>query len=152
MYKGAVARRPSYWMLIIIVVGWLIALFGVSLLRFHGLPRTNAGLDFWQIVSGGVGFALLGAVSGWFTLWLARRQDLRQVRIGTLLGYILAAPVAFVSGLLGPLAFEVFAPVHLPQWVTYLALFPVGVLLAGMVPLVVGAALGFALGSAVARR
>lgn len=133
-------------------LGWPAALFGISALRFGGLPSTDAGLDLWQIVSGGVGFTLLGVVTGWFAIWLARHNDVRAARVGTVFGYLLATPVAFVGGLVGPLSLEVLYQVHIPDWVTYLVLFPLGVLLAGMVPLIAGSALGFALGSAVAAR
>jgi len=131
---------------------WPAALFGISALRFGGLPTTDAGLDLWQIVSGWVGFTLLGVVSGWFAIWLARRHSARSARTGTVLGYVLATPVAFVGGLVGPLSLEVLYQAHIPDWVTYLVLFPFGVLLVGMVPLIAGSTLGFALGLAVAGR
>jgi hypothetical protein len=145
-------RRPSWWWLLAYGLVWPAALFGISALRFGGLPTADTGLDLWQIVSGGVGFTLLGVVSGWFAIWLARRNDSRAARVGTVLGYVLATPVAFVGGLVGPLSLEVLYQVHIPDWVTYLVLFPLGVLLAGMVPLITGSALGFAIGSAVAGR
>lgn len=145
-------RRPSWWWLFAFGLAWPAALFGISALRFGGLPRMDGGLDLTQIISGAVGFTLLGVLSGVITLWIARGRPARAARVGTLIGYLVALPVAFVAGLVGPLSFEVLYKVDLPQWATYYLLFPLGVTLAGLIPLVTGAAIGFALGSAVARK
>ncbi|MFO0702810.1 MAG: hypothetical protein U0514_03005 [Candidatus Andersenbacteria bacterium] len=150
--KPATAKhRPRYWWLIAFVLLWPVTLAIVSMLRFGGLPSLQQ-LDVWNLVSGAVGFGLLGLLSGWLVLKLARARDARAVRIGTLLGYLLAAPVGFVGGLIGPLFFEVQYPGSISRAVTYLLLFPLGVAVFGTIPLVAGAGIGFALGSAIAAR
>jgi len=141
-------KKPSYLWIIATALGWPLVLVGITMLRFGQLPRDISGaLDLTQVGSGVAGFVLLGAVSGWFAIWLARRGGKRE-QIGLWIGYVIAVPFAFIGGLIGPLSLEVFA--NAPAWVIYALVFPLGVLIGGGIPLSVSTILGYAIGRAVA--
>jgi MFS family permease len=141
-------KRPSYLWIIVTALGWPLILVGISALRFGLLPQDASGaLDLVQVGSGIAGFILLGAGSGWFALWLARRGGRRE-SIGLWLGYALAVPIAYIGGLIGPLSFEVFA--NAPSWVVYAFIYPLGVLIGGGIPLAISTILGYSIGRAAA--
>lgn len=110
-------KRPSFWLLMVgLVLLWPLLHLLVFVLRFNHLPPGG-----WQEAAQFLPMSIVAAaVFGWF--WL--RADTRTAQLTILLGYLLAAPIAFIGALGGGLI--------LPPLLS--------VLLCGALPLVLGSA------------
>lgn len=114
-------RRVVVWLALLTLL-WPGLQLGLFLLRFQRLPPGG--------VAEGLVFAPMGAVAGAALLVLVGRARGARQRRATIIGYLLASPLALLGSLLGGL---VLPPV-------------IGALLFGATPLVAGAAIGYALG------
>jgi hypothetical protein len=113
---------------------WVLLVAGLALL-WPVLQLLLFVLRFGRLPPGGAAEALaflpMGLVAAVVVVLLLRRSASRKQAAGTLAGYALAAPLA----LLGSLAGGLFLPG------------PLGALLGGAIPLVVGAVLGHLAGA-----
>lgn len=132
---------PSYILVVPIASFWPLAALGVTLARFGELPG-----DIEQVAAAVLGFLLVGALSGLVLISLLRRTASRSGSAFTLVGYVLAAPLGYVFGIVGPLALEAFGEGWLPQGVVYFLLFPLAIGFYGSLPPICGAAAGLLLG------
>ena len=116
-------KTGKVWLwLIPLTLFWPIMQSMVSLIRFGHLPL--AGLSFSLV------FIPMSLVSGIVFLLLWTRFVKRPQRMGILLGYALASPIALMGSLLSGLVYQ---PI-------------VGTLLWGAVPLAIGMAIGLLVG------
>ncbi len=132
---------PSYLLVIPIAALWPLVALGVTFVRFGGLP---GGGD--QVAAAVLGFLLVGVLSGFVLISLLRRMANRQRRVFTIIGYGLAAPFGYVSGIVGPLALEAFGVGWLPEVIYYFLLFPLAIAFYGSLPPICGAAAGLLIG------
>ena len=116
-------KTGKVWLwLIPLTLFWPVMQGMVSLIRFGHLPL--AGLSFSLV------FIPMSLVSGIVFLLLWTRFVKRPQRIGILLGYALASPIALIGSLFSGLVYQSI----------------VGPLLWGAVPLAIGMAIGLLVG------
>jgi hypothetical protein len=135
------SMSPSYLLVIPIATLWPLVALGVTFVRFGGLPG-----DSEQVAAAVLGFLLLGVISGFVLISLLRRMANRQRRVFTIIGYGLAAPFGYVSGIVGPLTLEAFSVGGLPAVIYYFLLFPLAIAFYGSLPPICGAAAGLLIG------
>ncbi len=113
----------SYLWVIPLALLWPVLQLLIASARFG--PRDAAFIAESAI------FLPMGAVSGAFLVYLWQRAASRRSRVGAVVGYVIATPVALIGSVLGGLM--------LPPLL--------GTLLFGAAPLLLGAAVGYALGA-----
>lgn len=132
---------PPYARVVLIAGLWPLLALLVTFARFGGLP---GGGD--QLAAAVLGFLLVGILSGLVLISLLRRVGDRRGSVFVLGGYLLAAPLGYVSGIVGPLALEAFSPARTGDSVVYLVLFPLAIGLYGSLPPICGAVAGWLVG------
>ena len=109
------------WVLLLTVV-WPLIHLAVFALRFGHLPAS--------MISQAWVFLPMGLLSAITLVVLMSVAPSRASRLGSMVGYLLAAPVAFLGSLVGGLVFE--------PWLAAIVY--------GALPLMIGAAVGFLAG------
>jgi len=132
---------PSYAGLILVAALWPLLALGVTFVRFGELPGGGQ-----QIAAAVLGFVLLGVLSGLVLISLLRRVESRLGRAFVVVGYLLAAPLGYVFGILGPLTLEAFGSTQTQDSAVYFLAFPLAIGLYGSLPLICGAGIGWLIG------
>ncbi len=132
---------PSYARLILITSLWPLVALGVTFVRFGDLPGGGE-----QIAAAVLGFLLVGVLSGLVLVSLLRRAESRWGRAVVVVGYLLAAPLGYVFGIVGPLTLEAFGSAWQPDGVVYFLAFPLAIGLYGALPPICGAVVGWLIG------
>ena len=132
---------PSYARLTLIAALWPLFALGVTFVRFGELPGGGQ-----QIAAAVLGFVLLGVLSGLVLISLQRRVESRWGRAFVVVGYLIAAPLGYVFGIVGPLTLEAFGSTQTQDGVVYFLVFPLAIGLYGSLPLICGAGIGWLIG------
>jgi hypothetical protein len=117
-------KRTHLWFTIL-SLAWAVLQPAVFILRFRRLP------PLWEALY----FVPMGILSAAFVIYLTQRAANRATRVSTIIGYLVASPFALVGGLGGG---HFIHPI-------------IGVTIMGTIPLVLGAAAGYALGKLTTR-
>ncbi len=135
------SMSPSFFLVIPIAALWPIVALGVTFARFGELPG-----DSKQVAAAVLGFLFVGVLSGFVLISMLRRMASRQRSVFIVIGYALAAPFGYVSGIVGPLALEAFSVGWLPEVIYYFLLLPLAIAFYGSLPPICGAAAGLLIG------
>lgn len=136
-----ISMSPSYLLVVPIACFWPLVALGVTFARFGELP---GGIE--QVATAVLGFLFVGVLSGLVLISLLRRVASRSGSVFIVGGYVLAAPLGYVFGIVGPLALEAFGVGWLPEGVVYFLLFPLAIGFYGSLPPICGAAAGLLIG------
>jgi len=118
-------KRPYLWFIILALI-WAVVQTAVFVLRFNKLPPLGEALYFVP----------MGILSGGFLIFLIQKAANRVTRIATIIGYLIACPVAFLGSLGGGL---IFHPL-------------IGATIMGSIPLILGSVTGYGLGKLATRK
>ncbi|MBK7897246.1 MAG: hypothetical protein IPJ90_20640 [Anaerolineaceae bacterium] len=116
-------KRNYVWFIFLSLI-WPLVQILIFGLRFQRLPD-----NIWESFY----FLPMGIFSAAFLLFMLGKTAVRTTRVSTIVGYLVACPIALVGGLGGGL---VLSPL-------------LGVTLFGAVPLMVGTAVGYGMGKLV---
>ena len=116
-------KRNYVWLIFLSLI-WPLVQVLIFGLRFQRLPD-----NIWDSLY----FLPMGLISAAFLLFMLGKTAVRATRVSTVVGYLVACPIALVGGLGGGL---VLHPL-------------LGVTLFGAVPLMVGTAVGYSMGKLV---
>ena len=125
MLKGCnkLMKRHLVWFFLLSLI-WPLMQILIFSLRFQRLPD-----NIWESLY----FLPMGILSAAFLLFLMDKTADRTARVSTVVGYLVACPIALVGGLSGGL---ILSPL-------------LGVTLFGAVPLMLGTAVGYSMGQLV---
>ncbi len=135
------SMSPSYFLVVPIACFWPLVALGVTFARFGELPGGGE-----QIAAAVLGFLLVGVLSGLVVISLLKRVESRWGRAFVVVGYLLAAPLGYMFGIVGPLTLEAFGPARPPDGVVYFLAFPLAIGLYGSLPPICGAVVGWLIG------
>ena len=131
------SMSPPYFLVVPIACFWPLVALGVTFARFGELPG-----DITQVATAVLGFLFVGTLSGLVLISLLRRVASHSGSIFIVCGYVLAAPLGYVFGVVGPLTLEALGVGWLPEGVFYFLLFPLAIGFYGSLPPICGAAAG----------
>lgn len=116
-------KRNYVWLIFLSLI-WPLVQVLIFGLRFQRLPD-----NIWETFY----FLPMGIISAAFLLFMLGKTAVRTTRVSTIVGYLVACPIALIGGLGGGL---VLPPL-------------LGVTLFGAVPLLLGTAVGYGMGKLV---
>ena len=116
-------KRNYVWLIFLSLI-WPLVQVLIFGLRFQRLPD-----NIWESLY----FLPMGLISAAFLLFMLGKTAVRTTRVSTVVGYLVACPIALVGGLGGGLVLQPL----------------LGGTLFGAVPLMVGTAVGYGMGKLV---